>query len=347
MFINLVCFSAKVYDYNYFSKADDEGMHYILQIEKFYDLLWNSSSPALKKYSLTQSNNDKIAINKYNFKQIEINGFLVTQFAEAQKQGLFKLFNKAFKAKKQTYLNILEPPVEDYKLICPLHMVRYLYTYKILQNAEHKKWNLVIEDVKAWLNLGILCKAYRYSKPVLITMFALLQKYNLPVDAIKEIIAMNELIISNPPKNERAISNPPKKHKRTQQDKEQAINLSILNITVANLLLYEKEKSALPDKLSQLKYLKPFLAKQTKKIIYKKNGLNWTLYYKAEAINKGKQVIPFRGFLFAPGTDHLKKSFPTDPETTSPVPISDGSMFSAEDIRRSRQSNTGHRSGST
>lgn len=288
VFASFICFSGEIYNYDYFSQNDDEGMHYILKIEKLDDLLWKNTSPVLK-YNLDQYNNDMEAIYEYNFMGIEANGWLVTKFNEAKKQGLFELFNQAFNAKKQTPFDIYEYRPGYNKFVRSLSSVTDLYIYIILKNAEQKKWDLVAKDLNNWLHtMVVLCENQPFRGRVLITMFALLQKYDLPIETLKEIITMNELVLDHPLKND---------DKGKPTPKQKINNLCILNITIANLLLHEKENSALPDKLSQLKYLNPLLTKQTKKINYTKNGLNWTLHSESQVVNKGKLVLPINEVL--------------------------------------------------
>ncbi|MCF6174737.1 MAG: hypothetical protein L3J71_03110 [Victivallaceae bacterium] len=249
MLTNIACFSSKIYDYDYFRENNNEGMHYILKLEKFYDLIWNDKS-LLQKYSLSQISNDINALEKYEFKKIEKNGFLANKLAIAKQKGLFKLFDSAFNAeKKHFYLE--EPNIKNRKLFAVLFVLRNIYTYKILKNVELQKWDSVIDDFKKWFNLGKITQNHIFYKPGLITMFALLQKYNIPVSTLQKLIVINRDIMINLPK----------------KSQENILDFCILNIIIAKLLIYEKEEARIPNTLSQLKNIKYLLKKQDKKIL--------------------------------------------------------------------------------
>lgn len=276
-FLCICSFSSTKYDYKYFKKNKDEGMHYIIKLKDLYDLLCERPK-CLEKFSLEQSKQEYIAVEEMCLDKVKKNGYVATKLKEAEKRGLFKLLILAYNAPKQNSLSIWNLKIDRDTLIFCILKIRRILRYRIFTNAQQKKWDLVTNDLKIWLNIGVLSKEYLWSKPVLISIFNLFQKYDMPLKTIQQIVSLNKLIVADPP----------------DDYKQQAVDMSIINIIVGNLLIYEKLNSTLPDTLSQIKSLESLLKKMSIDIKYRKIGKSWSLQYKSEIINKGKQLYPFK-----------------------------------------------------
>ena len=301
--------SQNSYNLKHFRNNKKEGFYYLLQLKKLYPLLWGADADSLKKISYKRMNKDETANCNYKFEEIEKNGYIATKLKEAEKQKLFDILGKAYKASSQNPCIPNQNPFnlsrkswsfaieDDFKAFCSLRIIKRVYPYKIWLNAKNKKWNRVVYDLKIWLHPGVLTKEYAFYMPVLEYMFYLLQRHDMSRTTIRKILKLNEYVINNPP----------------IRKTDWATDTAILNIIVAELLLYKRYNMVFPEKLSQIESLKHYLAKLTKKIIYESNGRTWALKYQSDTITKGKQCTPFYGFL----TDRKKEYTNKDGELGS------------------------------
>jgi len=166
-----------------------QAFHYLFQLTKYHDLLWNLNHPQLKIFTLDEKSLEIKSLYSFKYKNISSNGFLVSWYSIAVSEGVIKIFENAYNAKLKDKVDVFTPdgypkqnPIDLTKFVQSFMKIKYLFYYRILKDADENKWNDVGYTIKIWSEACDIFQRTPFRKNILLIIDHLLESYdNIPL----------------------------------------------------------------------------------------------------------------------------------------------------------------------